>query len=211
MRGIFLIALLVVSNLTTFYVTKKNMRPKPWERDPSASLARIAQAQGPSILVIGDSLTAGAILPEQICGHKVINAGKSGARASTFIPFAEDLRAVRLKPDLIVIALGINDAMTNYETDFRTAFRMLVASLPAAPLAIATLAPIGNGAPLNKVVMASVEKTILEVAESRHATIIDLSSIKGFETVDGLHPTENSKIKWIDTMDRGIKRALECR
>ncbi|OSI32210.1 SGNH/GDSL hydrolase family protein [Bradyrhizobium canariense] len=210
MHRLLLVVLLVVSNAATFYFTKKSSRPKPWERDPS-SLALLAQSSGdPSVLVIGDSLTAGAFLPAEICGRHVFNAGIGGARASTFISFAEDARALGLRPDLIVIALGINDAQDPYRTDFAAAYELLIENLPGAPLALATLAPVGSAAKINVAMMSMVDKTIRETASAKQSTLIDLGAIAQFDTVDGMHPRKDARHLWVSAMTAGIKKALSC-
>jgi hypothetical protein len=66
--AVFLLVL-VASNLATGYVVKKNARPKvDYQRDMAESLAKMNSANGPFIVMIGDSLTQNRHLPASICG-----------------------------------------------------------------------------------------------------------------------------------------------
>jgi lysophospholipase L1-like esterase len=61
-------------------------------------------------LVIGDSLTEIGHW-RTMCGHEPVAAGISGARSDTWLPHARAI-ADALKPDLVVLALGTNDVLT---------------------------------------------------------------------------------------------------
>src|ERR1700721_1411488 len=97
--------------------------------------------------------------------------GSAGSRASTFIPFAEEMTARRLSPALIVITLGINDAVLAYRTDFRATYGLLIDSLPKSPIALATLAPVDTNFPVAKILnpstIKSIDAAIIEIAPSR--------------------------------------------
>jgi lysophospholipase L1-like esterase len=214
-RWAIILAMLVASNLATGYVVKKNARPKvDHQRDMVEALAKMGSANGPFIVIIGDSLTQNAHLPAFVCGIPLINAGISGSRASTFIPFAEEMAARQLSPALVVVALGINDAISGYLSDFRSAYGLLIDSLPKSQIALATLAPVNRGLPeaakINQETMARIDGTIREIAPSRRAAIIDLGGINGMESPDGIHPTESTYALWNNVVVSGIKSALRC-
>jgi hypothetical protein len=120
--AIFLLVL-IASNVTTGYVVKKKV---DHQRNMVEALAKMSRTNGPFIVIIGDSLTQNKHLPALVCGMPLINAGLDGSRASTFIPFAEEMTARQLSPVLIVIALGLNDAA--YRTDFRATYGLLIDS-----------------------------------------------------------------------------------
>jgi lysophospholipase L1-like esterase len=210
--AVFLLVL-VASNLATGYVVKKNARPKvDYQRDMAESLAKMNSAN--VIVMIGDSLTQNRHLPASICGIPLINAGIDGSRASTFIPFAEEMTALKLSPALVVIALGINDAVSAYRTDFKASYGLLIDSLPQSPISLATLAPVDPNLPLakrlNPSTIRSIDATIMEIAASRGAPIIDLGAIAGMETRDGIHPTDRTYHLWIAAVVAGIQRDLKC-
>src|SRR6266566_778552 len=150
--------ILAASNIATGYVVKKNARPKvDHQRDMVEALAKMGSANGPFVVILGDSLTQDARLPASVCGMPLINAGIGGSRASTFIPFAEEMTARQFAPTLVVVALGINDAISAYRSDFRSAYNLLIDSLPKSQIALATLAPVNlsltNGANITPATM----------------------------------------------------------
>jgi lysophospholipase L1-like esterase len=178
------------------------------------ALEKMSRTNGTFIVIIGDSLTQNARLPASVCGTPLINAGIGGSRASTFIPFAEEMTARQLSPALIVIALGINDAVLAYRTDFRATYGLLIDSLPKSPIALTTLAPVDTNFPvakmLNPSTIKSIDAAIIEIAASRWAPIIDLGAIVGIESRDGIHPTESTYHHWITVIVAGIESALKC-
>jgi hypothetical protein len=209
------LSVLVASNIATGYVVQKNARPKvDHQRDMAEALAQMNSANGPFIVIIGDSLTRNKHLPASVCGIALINAGIDGARASTFIPFAEEMTALKLSPALVVIALGINDAVSTYRTDFKSTYGLLIDSLPQSPLALATLAPVDTDLPfakrLNPSTVISIDATIMDIAASRQAPIIALDAIVGLGTRDGIHPTDRTYHLWTAVIIAGIERALKC-
>ena len=208
--AIFLLVL-AASNITTGYVVRKNV---DHQRDMLEALEKMSRTNGAFIVIIGDSLTQNARLPASVCGTPLINAGIGGSRASTFIPFAEEMTARQLSPALIVIALGINDAVLAYRTDFRATYGLLIDSLPKSPIALATLAPVDTNFPvakmLNPSTIKSIDAAIIEIAASRGAPIIDLGAIVGIESRDGIHPTESTYHHWIKVIVAGIESALKC-
>jgi len=86
--GWFMPALLV-SNLATAYIVKKNSI-NPY-RDMNNAMQSMSRADGPFVVIIGDSLTNNAHFPSQICKYRTINMGIAGGRASTFIQYAEQM------------------------------------------------------------------------------------------------------------------------
>src|SRR3984885_6988657 len=208
--AIFLLVL-AASNITTGYVVKKNV---DHQRDMLEALEKMSRTNGAFIVIIGDSLTQNARLPASVCGAPLINAGIGGSRASTFIPFAEEMTARQLSPALIVIALGINDAVLAYRTDFRATYGLLIDTLPKSPIALAPLAPVDTNFPVAKILnpstIKSIDAAIIEIAASRGAPIIDLGAIVGIESRDGIHPTESTYHHWITVIVAGIESALKC-
>ena len=168
---------------------------------------------GPFVVILGDSITQNARLPDTVCGMPLINAATGGSRASTYIPFAEEMRAQKILPSLVVIALGTNDAISGYGTDFIPAYELLIRSLPANSLAFATPPPVdGSGAGiLNMTALHSIDLAIKEIAASQKATLIDLGKIVGLETSDGIHPKKTAYPLWINAIVEGIENAMKCR
>jgi len=213
--AVFLVVL-VGSNTITAYVVKKNARPKvDHARDMVEALAKMSEANGRFVVILGDSITQNAKrLPKTVCGALLINAGIGGSHASGFISFAEEMTARQLKPLLVVLALGVNDALDGYRADFASTYSVLIDALPEAPLALATLAPVDRslpeGARLNPSVLLAVNGVIRETAITRGAALIDLNQIKGLKTKDGIHPDETTYPVWNAAIISGIEGALKC-
>ena len=203
------LAILCASNGAVYFVLKKSMRPR---RDMAETIAKIEQAPEPFVLVIGDSLTQNAKLPANICNHQIINAGVGGARTSAFIPFAEEMSAKGIKPSLVVVALGLNDTVHNYETSFGPTYSLLLGDLPSTKVALATLAPVdlsgSNGKIIDPDKYKTVDAMIRSTALERHLPLIELGNIENFQTVDGVHPTNDSYVKWKAPMIEAIRKEV---
>lgn len=180
----------------------------------SSQIVKMIGVGVPFVLVLGDSLTAGSTLPPSACGLPIVKIGVGGARPSTFITLAEEITASGLVPKLIVVALGINNSLTGYRTDFRATYSMLLQSLPTTPIALATTAPIdpagSDGSRVNLPTMSAINSDIRDIARAKGATLIELRDLKGFETRDGIHPTKAARPLWDRAIIAGIDRALNC-
>jgi hypothetical protein len=209
--------LLVVSatNVATGYVVKKNARPKvDPQRDMTEALAKMRRVHEPFVVVLGDSITQDARLPATVCGMPFINAGITGSRVSTFVPFAEEMVAQGIKPALTVIALGVNDTVSGYQTDFASAYRLLVDSLPRTQLIFVTPAPVDLSKPaaarLDAARLQFVTAKIMEAASSGNSSLIDLSKIS-LQSEDGIHPDAATYPVWIAAVADGIESFLKCK
>lgn len=191
MRWLVVVALLVVSNAATFYVTMKNARPK--RHSVESVLAEANSSSG--IVIIGDSLVEDAKFPPSVCGIPITNAGIGGAKTSTLLAIAQNMVA---KPSLVVVSVGVNDAP---DANFRTLYSLLLESLPKTKIATASLAQIGSD---------EINRTIREISERHGAHVIDMSTIEHFETRDGIHPTERSYPQWRHRLLDGIRGAISC-
>ena len=126
-----------------------------WPFEPTLELSHdrfyaikddIKRASTDSIIVFGDSIVQGAPLPQQICGHAVVNAGVVGAAIEYFQRHAAQLLGPS-HPDLIVLAVGINNASGVAARKFQEKYVDTVAMLArTAPVVVATITPIRAGA-----------------------------------------------------------------
>ena len=71
--------------------------------------SKIAQVTEP-VVVIGDSITEGALLPSYICGKAVINAGVGGADVGSYRSIAAQVLPAQQPVALIIVALGTNNS-----------------------------------------------------------------------------------------------------
>ena len=100
MRAItwFIPALLVSNLATAYFVRKTSINPY---RDMTNAMLSMARPDGPFVVIIGDSLTNNAHFPSEICGHRTVKMGIDGAKASTFIQYAEQMSSSNLHPSLV--------------------------------------------------------------------------------------------------------------
>jgi len=190
-RWLIVIALLVASNVATFYVTKKNARPK--RHSVESVLAEVRTATG--IVMMGDSLVEDAKYPSALCGLQVVNAGIGGAKSSTLLAIADKMQA---KPALIVVSVGVNDAE---DGAFAAKYTLLLETLPRTRIAAVTLAQPG---------FENINQAIKIAANENGAHLIDLGSLKHFKTRDGIHPVYPSYAEWRERLLDGVRQALHC-
>jgi lysophospholipase L1-like esterase len=185
------------------------------QRQVRVLMRQMRQLNGkPFIVVIGDSITEAAPLPDAVCGIAIINAGIGGSRTSNFIPFAEEL--AHFKPALIVVALGINDTSLRIKTAFKEGYQVLLNSLPKVPVVLASLTPVDYTGPIGQRLDPEraklVDNIIRSTAESRHFGFVDMGKLAGpdFQTLDGVHLGINANALWVSAVLDGITRALSC-
>jgi hypothetical protein len=128
------------------------MRVWPFEPTPELSHERfyaikddVERASTDSIIVFGDTIVQGAPLPQQICGHAVVNAGVVGATIEYFQRHAAQFLGPA-RPDLIVFTVGINNASEIAARKFQGKYGDTVDILShTAPVVVATITPIRAG------------------------------------------------------------------
>lgn len=213
-RWMLFAVVLLISNMLTGYASRRTPPKIAVQPETANAVRSMYKIDGPFIVILGDSITAAAPLPASVCGVPLINAAKGGSRASNFIPFAEELNAYGLAPALVVVALGVNDALPAYRSDFRASYGLLLDRLPHVPVALATLAPtdssMEDGKRYDAAALRSIDDLIRAMAAAKSAALIDLAALK-LETRDGLHPTIAGYPVWVDAVVTGIENAMRCR
>jgi hypothetical protein len=201
MRAITLfIAALLVSNLATAYIVKRSSI-NPY-REMSNVMLSMSLPGEPFVVIIGDSLANNAHFPSQICGHRTINMGIDGARASTFIQYAEQMSFSKLHPSLVVVALGVNDAIQTGGSDFSESLDLLLRNLPPSPLVLTTA--------FQKLTLIDTINDEIRKAGNRRGAIVVETENLGISTSDGVHPTRASQPTWENAIVSGIKSGLGC-
>ncbi|MBR1228180.1 MULTISPECIES: hypothetical protein [unclassified Bradyrhizobium] len=160
--------------------------------------SQISRVQKP-IIVMGDSIVETAFLPASICGHPVINAGIGGATIGFFVRYAEAI-VNNSGPVLVVMSVGINDAVSHLPEAFRNAYQATLQSLPARHIVLAiTPARALNVEPLNDV--------IREITEN---AAIELPGLHEGMTIDGIHLDQSGYAIWNNAVLKGVETALSC-
>ncbi|WP_315804026.1 SGNH/GDSL hydrolase family protein [Bradyrhizobium sp. SZCCHNS3002] len=180
--------------------------------------SHLAQADRP-IVFIGDSITEGALLPSTICGRPVVNAGIGGISAASHAAYHKVARElfVSLNADLIVIALGTNDAAKHVRYDIRRDYEdLLQMARQHAPKIIAVgIPPIQNGgltAYFDPNAAANIDRMIRDLAHENGAEFADVRSAITSDdaTIDGVHLKPAGYKPWITTIEHAIARSLPC-
>lgn len=146
------------------------------------------------IVVLGDSFVELADLPT-LCGRRVLNAGVSGATAADVADLAPQLLGRR--PDLVVIAVGLNDTNRNEMTSdvaFRASYDRIFASVRQSGAKIALIGvpivrneqfDIGRGEALRAIVRGYGALALPELP-----------------TTDGVHPNADGYVTWKSVLSR---------
>ncbi len=165
-------------------------------------------AQAASILVLGDSLSAGygidvdkgwvQLMADDLgTQHKVINASISGDTTAGGLYRLPDLLKVH-QPDIVIIELGGNDGLRGYPlTRMRANLKQMITLSKAAgakPMLLKIEIPPNYGARYTKAFITSYQ-TIAEETETPLAAFIDkaVSEDKDMMQQDGIHPTEKAQ------------------
>jgi hypothetical protein len=159
------------------------------------------------VVVMGDSIVEAADLPASICGHPVINAGVGGATIGYFVRNAP-LLLEDTRPSLVVLAVGVNDAMRGGDAGlFQAAYEAVIHSFGDVPLLVATIAATGPGAVL-------FDQSLVEKFNGviRHLTDrpVEMDQIRGFTVADGVHLNSAGYKLWNSKIVTAVGENLGC-
>ncbi|TWB87146.1 lysophospholipase L1-like esterase [Bradyrhizobium macuxiense] len=161
------------------------------------------------IVVLGDSLIEAATFPSAICGHPVVNAGIGGAQLLDFrfsgLEFLDGTR-----PALVVVALGMNDALggsDTFESDLiqlLKQIRQISPNVAAFGISEAETGPlVENSAALNNTI-AMENRTYAEIMGPAFTPSPSLGSQ---HTLDGVHLAPAAYQKWANSLFAAIEAA----
>jgi len=140
-------------------------------------------------LVIGDSLTEVGRW-RAICGLEPVPAGISGARSDTWLPYAKTI-ADSLKPEVVVLALGTNDLLTQGRLG---PYEQLASSLSSYRL---VAVPVHNMPAASHDAVREANRRIAR-AVAHTAQTIDAV------TIDGVHLTTGDYGRWFDAIEKAV-------
>jgi acyl-CoA thioesterase-1 len=185
-----------------------------------------AAASARTILVFGDSLSAGYGLPQQQgwasllekrlrdedFDYRVANASVSGeTTAGGAARIAASLKAHR--PDIVVIELGANDGLRGQSIDVMR--RNLEAVIDASRQAKAQVLLVGMRLPPNygTPYTEKFQRTFVELARSKKTAFVPFlfegfaEDARYFQS-DRVHPTGEAQALMLDTIWKGLKPIL---
>jgi lysophospholipase L1-like esterase len=170
-----------------------------------------------AVIVLGDSIVEGAILPASLCGHNVVNAGVTGAGIDYFHRYADELIS-SAQPSLIVLAVGVNDTGIGDDVGraptFRSAYEATAAALIRnAPLVVTTIAPIQSSSysrPFSALLVPILNEIIKGVPHIKALIDVNTPLTRENFTSDGIHLNAEGNAIWSGAVSEGISRALGC-
>jgi len=167
-------------------------------------------------VIAGDSLVELANFSPTICGLPVINIGQAGARAADVLRRLNEMGDIRFAPALLVISVGINDAIAPEHPPFAETYPEIVrrARTLAEKVFVVSPAPIANSGSVASQVdrsrLPDVHRTIRQTAGQYAVPMIDVSALetRGDNPLseDGVHLSRNGSIQWTSTIESAVSR-----
>lgn len=162
-------------------------------------MIRIAlqQADRP-VVVIGDSITEMARLPETIDERPVVNAGVGGATIEDFQRLGPDLLH-DAKPSFVAVALGTNNVGSN---SIRQNYADLLKKLKKySPRLLAVAVPPRDGSD-------QINPQIKDAAESEGVPFLEMPLPEGSTIADRIHLNAAGYSKWTPAIVSRLSREL---
>lgn len=155
--------------------------------------AALADAKEP-IIVIGDSITEMARLPETIDGKPVVNAGIGGATIEDFQGIAQQLLQDS-SPSLVVVALGTNGSVEHY-----AALLSRLKRFSPRILAVGTPPQVGSDA---------TNAQIKAAADNEGIPFIEQPLPVGSTLADHIHLNVAGYRKWVPALTAAISEQIK--
>jgi hypothetical protein len=184
----------------------------PWQR-VQAFAARGDTRK--AVVVVGDSLVESAPFAPTLCGLPVINAGLAGARANYALWVVNEMSRIRFSPSILVISVGINDAIAGDQRPFAETYPDVVrrARTLTNKLFVVTLAPIAEKGRIADAVdrsrLPDISETIRQTALDHSVPIIDVSTLDAHGrpwTEDGVHFNRGGYVRWIGAIESAVSQ-----
>ncbi|MGY3535424.1 SGNH/GDSL hydrolase family protein [Bradyrhizobium sp. USDA 4452] len=174
--------------------------------------SQLAQAGPAPVVFGGDSITEAALLPAEVCGHRVVNAGIGGATA---YQYALAVRRLDFKAAAFVLAIGTNDAEPGNVAEFPDRYRFLSKAVTARSGAVlyAGIPPIEAGTIAEQFDPKSSDEINQAIRDYAGRQFIDtrtpLAKLSQ-KTIDGVHLSPPAQAIWLETILPRLKAALGC-
>jgi lysophospholipase L1-like esterase len=174
--------------------------------------SQLAQAGAAPIVFGGDSIVESALLPAEICGHRVVNAGIGGA---TTYQYALALRRLDFKAAAFVIGIGTNDSRPADVGEFPDRYDFLSKALRTrSGLVLYAGIPAleaGKGAEaFDQAASNQIYQIIHDYAGTQFIdTRTPLASLSQ-TTIDGVHLSVQAQAVWLGVIIDRLKKAMSC-
>jgi len=198
----------LVSALTGFEIGQRpagNDSAAYVRRRPVVLLDQAKSYQHGGVLVIGDSISERSGI-STLCGLPVFNAGISSARTKDLADLTPKLVA-EIKPTLVFIALGTNDANAARPTaidEWQKQYEALVRSVGRVPVVLAAAPMIERGKERSSQFdtrrIAAMNARLPSIAARFGAVFVTAAPTS---TMDGVHPDTAGAETWRGNLARG--------
>lgn len=174
--------------------------------------SQLAQAGPDPIVFAGDSIVESALLPEEICGHRVVNAGIGG---STAYSYALLIRRLDFSASALVIAIGTNDSEANSVHDFPDRYRFLSKALQSRSKSVlyAGIPPLEPGQAsetLDKSSSDAIDHSIRDYAKRDYIDIRAALAQSNRITIDGVHLSPEAQSAWVRAVVARLRSIMRC-
>jgi lysophospholipase L1-like esterase len=186
----------------------------PWQRVQEFAAPGDARK---AVVVVGDSLVESAAFAPTLCGLPVINAGLAGARANYALWVVNEMSRIHFSPSVLVISVGINDAIAADQRPFAETYPDLIRQARAltSKVFVVTLAPIAENGKIADMVdrsrLPDIGQSIRQAAQDYSVPIIDVGALDAQGrpwTEDGVHLNQDGYVRWIGAIESAVGR--EC-
>lgn len=179
--------------------------------------SQLAQAGDDAVVFVGDSITESALLPSDLCGHRIVNAGVGGTTVESYMQVLRGIPA--FAASAIVVALGTNDAARAAKGGFADHYSQLLTVLRtySSRVLLAGLPPVDPDGALAEDYIdpdkaGRINEAVRRIAHDSEIDFVDLRATMTMSdlTVDGVHLSPDGYKVWTPEILRAAKAELHC-
>ncbi|WP_139485003.1 SGNH/GDSL hydrolase family protein [Bradyrhizobium ivorense] len=174
--------------------------------------SQLSQA-GPSPVVLGgDSIVEAALLPAEVCGHRIVNAGIGGATA---YQYALAMRRLDFNAAVFVLGIGTNDSKPTEIAEFPDRYDFLSKAIRARSRTVLYVGnPVlesGEGAEaFNQASSNEISKLIQNYAGRQFIDVRTPLQKVERKTIDGVHLSADAQAIWLGVVLDRVRNAIGC-
>jgi lysophospholipase L1-like esterase len=167
--------------------------------------SQISQADDP-VVFVGDSIVEAALLPQDIDGHRTVNAGIGGTTPQLYLSLIRETGLLNglNSAHAIILSIGTNSAKeTPPFRYFEGNYLALVENLrqKTKNLVLVAVPEIESSRELDPAKIAEINATIKATASRLGLRFVDMPHIK---TMDGVHPNAEGYKTWLSRIVSGL-------
>jgi len=175
-------------------------------RDGTGQPAGSADIGVDSVVMLGDSITAGGDWNALLPGVEVANAGYPGFTTRQLVPVAADVAAAR--PSLVFVLAGTNDIRDDHPASWTSdQMARLLDNLTSAAdteVVVQTVLPRAD----RPAAVVAINEAIRALADERGLDVLDLypafddgaGGLRPAETTDGIHLSADGYARWAELL-----------